>query len=51
MDGVPQGIVANMLVWDIVASEFEHHTHYCIHFWTTTLGRGMNLLISQLWVK
>ena len=25
--------------------------HYYIHFWTNTLGKGVNPLINQLWIK
>ena len=31
---------------NIVSSEFEHQSHYYVHFWTNTLGKGMNSFIS-----
>ena len=41
--GAPHGVVANVLDCDIVVSKFEFHLCYYIHFWTNTLGKGMNL--------
>ena len=37
--------VANISDCDIIVSEFNLQSHYCVHFWTETLGKGMNLLI------
>ena len=31
---------------DIVVSEFKLRSSYYVHFWTYTLGKGMNPLIS-----
>ena len=41
------GIEANMLNWAIVVCKFKLQSCYNIHFWTDTLGKGMNLLIPQ----
>ena len=38
-------VVANMLDCIIVVSEFELKKHYCVYFWTNTIGKGMNSLI------
>ena len=39
------GVMVKALEWGIVVSEFELHSRYGIHFWTNTLGKGMNPLI------
>ena len=31
----------------IIVSEFEFQLHYYLHFWTNTLGKGMNSLIPS----
>ena len=40
----PRGVMVKALDCGLVVSEF-------IHFRTNTLGKGMNPLSSQLWVK
>ena len=35
----------NKLGCDIIVSEFELQSLYYDHFWTNTLGKGMNALI------
>ena len=47
----PCGVVANVLDRDTVASEFEFLLRSYVHFTTNTLGKGMNLLSPQVWVK
>ena len=47
----PRGVMVKAMDWEIVVSEFELHSRYYVHFWTNTLGKGMNPLPSQLWVK
>ena len=42
------GIVAYVLDCNIVVSKFELQLCYDIHFWTNTLGKGMNLLIPPV---
>ena len=46
----PSGVVANILDYDIVVSEFEFQSLYYFHFRIITVGKGMNPLLSQLWV-
>ena len=36
------GITANVLDYDIVVSEFELQSRYCVHFLTNTLEKCMN---------
>ena len=43
----PRGLVANVLGCDIVVSEFKLQSIYDVHFWTSTLTKGMNSLIPQ----
>ena len=43
--GSPLGVVANMLVCDIMVSKFKLHLHYYVHIQTNTLEKGMNSLI------
>ena len=45
--GTPYGIVANILDFDIVVSNFRLHSHYYVHFWTHTLRKSMNVLIPS----
>ncbi len=40
-------LVANVLEFNIVVSEFEHQSHYYLHYKTNTLVKGMNLLLSR----
>ena len=49
--GRRHSVMANVLDFNIVVSEFELQWHYYIHFRTNTLGKGMNSLIPQLWGK
>ena len=49
--GTPHGIVANMLGYDVIASEFKPQSCYFLHFWTNILGKGINPLLSQLQIK
>ena len=44
--GGPRGIIVKAMDCRIVASEFIFQSHYYIHFWANTLGKGMNPLIS-----
>ena len=37
--------MAKVLDFGFEVSEFEPQLHYYVHFWTTTLGKGMNPLI------
>ena len=39
------GVLAHKLDCDIAISEFELKSSYSVHFWTNTLGKGMNPLI------
>ena len=41
----PRGVVTNVLPYDIVVREFEIQSRYYVHFWTNTLGKGMNPII------
>ena len=43
--GCPRGVTVKVMDCRIVVSEFEPQFCYCIHFWTNTLGKGMNSLI------
>ena len=36
-----------VLDYNIIVSKFELQPCYYIHFWTNTLGKGMNLLSLQ----
>ena len=40
-----------MLDYNIVVSEFELQLCYYIHFWTNTLGKGMNPFIPSAMVQ
>ena len=40
--------MANVLDCDIVENEFKLQSHYCFHFWTNTLGKGMKPLIRLI---
>ena len=41
----PRGVMVNAMGRGIVVSEFELQSLYYVHFWTNTLGKGMNPLI------
>ena len=46
----PFVVVANMLDFDFVVSEFKRQLHSYIHFWTNTLEKYITpYLIPQLW--
>ena len=42
--GRPRGVMVKSLDYGIIVSEFELQLHYYVHFWTNTLGKGMNPL-------
>ena len=46
-----RGCLRGVMVKVIVVNKFELQLRYYVHFWTNTLGKGMNFLFSQLWVK
>ena len=48
---VPVTFMANVLDCDLFVNEFKLQLRYYVHFRTNTLGKCMNLFISQLWVK
>ena len=50
-EGKSFDVVVNMLDSDIIVSEFKLQLCFYIHFWTNTLGKGMNPFIPQLWLK
>ena len=41
----PCGLMVKVLNCKIVVHGFKLHSHYYVHFWTNTLGKGMNPLI------
>ena len=49
--GCPRGVVVKAMNCGIVVSEFVFQSRYYFHFRLNTLGKGMNPLSSQLWVK
>ena len=48
MRGGPRSIVVNVLDCDIVINEFELQSRHYVHFWTNTLGKCMNPLITPV---
>ena len=40
-----RGVMVNAMDCRIVVSEFELQSRNYVHFWTNTLGKGMNPLI------
>ena len=44
--GCPRGVMVK-----VMDCEFELQSRNYVHFRTNTLGKGMNPLSSQLWVK
>ena len=46
-----RGVVANLLNFAIVVSEFELQLRNYVHFQTNIFGKGMNSFFSRLWVK
>ena len=49
--GDPRGVMFKAIDCGIVVSEFVLQSRYYVHFQANTLGKGMNLLSFQLWVK
>ena len=45
------GVMVKAIDYGIVVSDFVLQSHYYVHFRANTLGKGMNPLSSQLWVK
>ena len=46
------GVVDNVPDCNIVVSEFKLQSCYYVHFWTNTLGKGINPLIPiSIWVE
>ena len=43
----PRGVMVKALDCRIVVSEFKLQSRYYVHFWTNTLGKGMNALLSR----
>ena len=46
MAGSPWGVMAKMQNCGLEVSKPEFQFHYYIHFWTNTLVKGMNPLIT-----
>ena len=42
----PRSVVVNLQYCDTLGLMFELQSHYDVHFWTTTFGKGMKTLIS-----
>ena len=49
--GCPRGVMVKAMDFGIVVCEFKLQSAYYVHFRASTLGKGMNPLSSQLWVK
>ena len=45
--GSPCNIVANVLDYNILVTEFEFQSRYYIQFWSNILGKGMNPFIPH----
>ena len=45
MRGCPHGVMVKVMDCGIVVSELVFQSRYYVHFWTNTLGKGMNPLI------
>ena len=43
--GCPHGVMVKVMDCGIIVSEFVLQSCYYVHFWTNTLGNGMNPLI------
>ena len=43
--------MVKLLDCDLEVSEFEMQSHYYVLFKTNAIGKGMNSLIPQPWVK
>ena len=44
--GSPCGVIAKVLDWNLKITKLKFQPHYYVHFWTNTLGKGMNPLSS-----
>ena len=44
--GGPCGVMVKAIDGGIVVSESELQSHYYVHFWINTFGKGMNPLSS-----
>ena len=52
LEGSLRGVMAKVLDYCLEVSEFELQSCCDVHFQTSTLGKGMNILIHpQLWVE
>ena len=49
--GCPHGVIVKAMDCGIVVSKFVLQSCYYVHFRINTLGKDMNPLSSQLWVK
>ena len=49
--GCPRGVMVKAMDCGIVVREFVLQSLYYVHFRANILGKGMNPLSSQLWVK
>ena len=47
----PRGVMVKAMGCGVGVSEFKLQSRYYIHFWTSTLKKGMSPLFPQLWVK
>ena len=45
VEGTLREVLDNVQDSDILVNKFEFQSHYCIHFWTDALEKGMNPLI------
>ena len=45
--GNPRGVVANVVVYDILVTEFELQSRYYAHFWTNALGKRYKPIIIR----
>ena len=50
-EGCPRGVMVKAMDCGILVSEFVLQSRYYVHFRANILGKGMNPLSSQLWVK
>ena len=44
-------VVANVLDWNVIITEFKPHSGYYVHFRIDTLGKRMNPLMLMVEVK
>ena len=49
--GCRGGVMVKRMDCGIVVSEFKLQSRYYVHFYSNTLGKSMNPLSYQLWVK